>query len=306
MHEPNQFDLLKERRFGPFFWTQFFGAANDNVYKNALVIFVAFHAATLTDTRPRTRWSTSRGACSSRHSCSFRRRRGQLADKFEKSRLIRWIKLFEIAIMVVGLIGFWRRDLAILFTGLALMGVHSTLFGPVKYAILPQHLKPEELIGGNGLVEMGHVRRDPPRDDRRRARRRDRGHRASARRRGRGGVAVAGYLVSRAIPHTPAVDPGLAINWNPFSETWRNLPCRSGQPRRLAVDARDLVVLVLRRHLPCAVRRVFARHPRRQRARRHVPARALLDSESASARCCASGFPAAASSSAWFLSGRSG
>ena len=103
------------------------------------------------------------------------------------------------------------------------MGVHSTLFGPVKYAILPQHLKSEELIGGNGLVEMGTfvaillgtiaggliIAIE-----------------------GSGpvvagavvlGIAVAGYVVSRAIPHTPAVDPGLAINWNPVSETWRNL-----------------------------------------------------------------------------------
>jgi 1-acyl-sn-glycerol-3-phosphate acyltransferase len=125
--------------------------------------------------------------------------------------------------MAVGLIGFWRRDLTLLFTGLALMGVHSTLFGPVKYAILPQHLKPEELIGGNGMVEMGTfvaillgtiaggviVAIE-----------------------GNGpvlagavvvGVALVGYLVSRSIPHTPAVDPALAINWNPFSETWRNL-----------------------------------------------------------------------------------
>src|SRR5205823_818444 len=148
---------------------------------------------------------------------------GQLADKLEKSRLIRWIKLFEIGIMVIGLAGFWRRDLTLLFTALALLGVHSTLFGPVKYAILPQHLKPEELIGGNGLVEMGTfvaillgtiagglivaIEGNGP---------------ALA-----GGlavvVAIIGYLVSRRIPHTPAVDPALAINWNPFSETWKNL-----------------------------------------------------------------------------------
>ena len=80
---------------------------------------------------------------------------GQLADKYEKSRLIRLIKLFEIAIMIVGAIGFYRRDLMLLFTALGLMGVHSTLFGPVKYAILPQQLRPDELVGGNGLVEMG-------------------------------------------------------------------------------------------------------------------------------------------------------
>src|SRR4029453_19382692 len=80
---------------------------------------------------------------------------GQLADKYEKSHLIRLIKLFEIAIMVVGTVGFYLSSLVLLFIALLLMGVHSTLFGPVKYAILPQHLRPEELVGGNGLVEMG-------------------------------------------------------------------------------------------------------------------------------------------------------
>ena len=89
-------------------------------------------------------------------------------------------------------------------------------------------------------------------------------------------VAVAGYLVSRGIPHTPAVAPDLAINWNPFTETWRNLRFAHGQPRRLAVDARHLVVLVLRRDLPRPVRRLRARRPGRRRARRHVPARAVL------------------------------
>ena len=99
MHQPNQFDLLKQRRFAPFFWTQFLGAGNDNVYKNALIIFAAFHAASMTSARSRTRWSTSPARCSSRRSCCSRRRAGQLADKYEKSRLIRYIKLFEIAIM---------------------------------------------------------------------------------------------------------------------------------------------------------------------------------------------------------------
>ncbi len=222
MHGGNQFDLLKERRFAPFFWTQFLGAGNDNVYKNALVIFVAFHAATLTSLDANALVNLA-GAVFIAPFVLFSATAGQLADKVEKSRLIRWIKLFEIAIMAVGLAGFWRRDLVLLFSALALMGVHSTLFGPVKYAILPQHLKPEELIGGNGLVEMGTfvaillgtiagglvVAID-----------------------GSGpvlagavavGIAVAGYAVSRGVPHTPAVDPGLAINWNPFTETWKNL-----------------------------------------------------------------------------------
>ncbi len=222
MHQPNQFDLLKERRFGPFFWTQFLGAGNDNVYKNALVIFVAFHAAALTTLDPNALVNLA-GAVFIAPFVLFSASAGQLADKVEKSRLIRWIKLFEIVIMVIGLVGFWRRDLALLFTALALMGVHSTLFGPVKYAILPQHLKSEELIGGNGLVEMGTfvailigtiaggliiaIEGSGPVIA---------GATAVV-------IALAGYWVSRAIPHTPAVDPELAINWNPVSETWRNI-----------------------------------------------------------------------------------
>ena len=222
MHQPNQYDLLRERRFAPFFWTQFLGAGNDNIYKNALVIFVAFHAADLTSLDPNALVNLA-GAVFIAPFMLFSATSGQLADKLEKSRLIRWIKLFEIAIMVVGFVGFWQRDLALLFTGLALLGVHSTLFGPVKYAILPQHLRNEELVGGNGLVEMGTfvailvgtiagglvvaIEGSGP---------------IVAGAVGLG-VAVAGYLASRGIPHTPAVDPGLAINWNPFTETWKNL-----------------------------------------------------------------------------------
>jgi len=227
MHPPNQFDLLAERRFAPFFWTQFLGAGNDNVYKNALVIFVAFHAATLTSLDTNALVNLA-GAVFIAPFVVFSATAGQLADKLEKSRLIRWIKLLEIAIMVVGLAGFWRRDLTLLFTALALLGVHSTLFGPVKYAILPQTLKPDELIGGNGLVEMGTfvailigtivgglvvaIEGNGPVLA---------GAVALA-------VAIAGYIASRFIPPLPAVDPGLAINWNPFSETWKNLRIAHG------------------------------------------------------------------------------
>jgi MFS family permease len=117
-HPPNQFNLLRERRFAPFFWTQFLGAGNDNVYKNALVIFVAFHAATLTSLDVNALVNLA-GAVFIAPFVLFSATSGQLADKFEKSRLIRWIKLFEIAIMLVGLVGFWRRDLTLLFTALA-------------------------------------------------------------------------------------------------------------------------------------------------------------------------------------------
>ncbi|MBK6806659.1 MAG: MFS transporter [Betaproteobacteria bacterium] len=213
---------MRERRFAPFFWTQFLGAANDNVFKNALVIFVAFQAAGMTSMDPNTLVNLA-GAVFIAPFMLLSAMGGQLADKFEKSRLIRAIKLFEIAIMAVGLAGFWMRDLATLFTALALMGVHSTLFGPVKYAILPQHLKPEELVGGNGLVEMGTFVAILA------------GTIAGGLVVGTGpngplwagalaiAIAVAGWLASRAIPETPAVDPTLAFAWNPFTETWRNL-----------------------------------------------------------------------------------
>jgi 1-acyl-sn-glycerol-3-phosphate acyltransferase len=222
MHAPNQFDLLKQRRFAPFFWTQFLGAGNDNIFKNAFVVFVAFEAAALT-TVDAGMIVNLIGAIFIVPFMLFSATAGQLADKYEKSRLIRWIKLFEIGIMVIGLIGFWQRSVLLLFVALALLGIHSTLFGPVKYAILPQTLTNEELVGGNGMVEMGTfiailigtiagglvVAIKP------------------------GGpvlagmlsiaVAIAGWLTSRAIPPTPAPAPDLTINWNPFSETWKNL-----------------------------------------------------------------------------------
>ena len=222
MHAPNQFDLLRQRRFAPFFWTQFLGAANDNVFKNAFVVFVAFAAASLTSIDAGMIVNLI-GAVFIVPFMLFSATAGQLADKYEKSALIRMIKLFEIAIMSIALFGFWRHSVVVLFVALALLGIHSTLFGPVKYAILPQTLKPEELVGGNGMVEMGTfvaillgtiagglvVAIEP-----------------------RGPlwasllaitIAVAGWLVSRLIPTTPASAPGLAINWNPFTETWKNL-----------------------------------------------------------------------------------
>jgi 1-acyl-sn-glycerol-3-phosphate acyltransferase len=222
MADHSQFQLLRERRFAPFFWTQFLGAGNDNVYKNALVIFVAFQAMTLTALSANALVNIA-AAVFIAPFVLFSATAGQVADKFEKSRLIRFIKLFEIGIMIVGAIGFYRKDLVLLFSALALMGVHSTVFGPVKYAILPQQLRNDELIGGNGLVEMGTfvailigeivggvviaIKPNGPVIA---------GVTCIA-------IAVAGYLVSRGIPTTPAVAPELKINWNPFTETSRNL-----------------------------------------------------------------------------------
>ncbi|HEV2218924.1 MAG TPA: MFS transporter [Casimicrobiaceae bacterium] len=222
MSAPNQFLLLRQRRFAPFFWTQFAAAANDNVFKNAFVVFVTFEATQLVDVHAGTIVNLI-GALFIFPFMLLSATSGQLADKYEKSRLIRLIKLFEIAIMAIGGVGFVTRSIALLFVALALLGVHSTLFGPVKYAILPQHLKMEELTGGNGMVEMGTFV-------------------AILLGTIAGGLVVAikpagtawaaaltiaiaifGWLASRRIPHTPAVAPDLRINWNLFTETWANL-----------------------------------------------------------------------------------
>jgi len=222
IERPNQFALLRQRRFAPFFWTQFLGAANDNIFKNAFVVFVTFEAVAVAGRDTATLVNLI-GAVFIAPFVLLSATGGQLADKLEKSQLIRWIKLLEIAIMAVGFVGFWLRDVGWLFAALALLGVHSTLFGPVKYAILPQHLRTEELVGGNGLVESGTfiaillgtlagglVVAIKPNGT----------FLAGAL---SIAVAVAGFVVSRAVPLTPAVAPELRINWNPISETWRNL-----------------------------------------------------------------------------------
>jgi len=222
VRHPSQFSLLREQRFAPFFWTQFAGAANDNVFKNAFVVFVTFEAASLLRVDSGTIVNLI-GAVFILPFMLFSASSGQFADKYEKSALIRWIKVFEIAIMLVGLGGFAFGSITLLFVALALLGVHSTLFGPVKYAILPQHLRDEELVGGNGMVEMGTfvaillgtiagglvVAIKP--------------HGTLAAGALTLVIAVAGWLAARRIPYTPAVAPALAINWNPVSETWRNL-----------------------------------------------------------------------------------
>lgn len=222
MSQPNQFDLLKQRRYGPFFGVQFLGAFNDNVYKNALVIMLTFQAASMTSMSPGLLVNLAAGLFILPFFL-FSATAGQLADKYERARLTRLTKLLEIVVMALGAIGFYLQNLAVLMTALFLMGAQSTLFGPVKYAYLPQHLKKEELVGGNGLIDAGTFI-------------------AILLGTILGGVligikpsgvmwvsavvlaiAVLGYLVSRAVPHSPAPEPHLKINWNPVTETWRNI-----------------------------------------------------------------------------------
>jgi len=221
MAASSQFRLLGERRFGPFFFTQFLGAFNDNLFKNALVILVTFHAAGLS-TLGAGELANLAQALFILPFFLFSAQAGQLADKFDRSRIIRLVKLAEIGIMLIALAGFHLRSLELLLAALFLMGLHSTVFGPAKYAYLPQHLAPTELVGGNGLVEtgtflaillgtvLGGILLGAA------------GETAivSA---AVVGVAVLGYLASRAVPRSPPPVPELVIDWNPVRETWRNL-----------------------------------------------------------------------------------
>ena len=222
MSEHTQFSLLAERRFGPFFGVQFLGAFNDNVFKQALVILITFHAAGFAGLAPEVMVNLA-GGLFILPFFLFSATAGQLADKYDKARIIRLVKVLEVAIMVIAAAGFIRHDVVLLLAALFLLGLHSTLFGPVKYAILPQPLHEHELVGGNALVETGTslailvgtiV-----------------GGLLIALPSGPGllvpavtiGVAALGYAVSRFVPLAPPPQPGLAIDWNPFTETWRNL-----------------------------------------------------------------------------------
>lgn len=153
-NHPSQFALLTERRFGPFFWTQFLGAFNDNLFKTALLVVLTYDALAWT-TVPAALLNNLIPGLFILPYVVFSATAGQIADKVEKGRLARFVKVLEIVIMGIAAAGWLTHTLWLLVAAVAGMGVHSTLFGPVKYAYLPQHLKPEELVGGNGVIEMG-------------------------------------------------------------------------------------------------------------------------------------------------------
>jgi hypothetical protein len=149
----NALGLLKERRFAPLFVTQFLGAFNDNLFKNALVFFVTYHV--LNSAEAETSFSALATGIFILPFFLFSALAGQLADSHDKAAIMRIIKWAEIGIMLVGAVGIFLSSTVIMLTALFAMGVHSTFFGPIKYAVLPQHLAPEEVLGGTGLVEAG-------------------------------------------------------------------------------------------------------------------------------------------------------
>jgi 1-acyl-sn-glycerol-3-phosphate acyltransferase len=217
-----QFGLLKQRRFLPFFVTQALGAFNDNVFKQALIILITTRILGLSQD-DKSFWTNVAAALFILPFFLFSANAGQWAEKFEKSRSIQFIKLLELAIMGLGAAGFWLDSLPVLLAALFLLGLQATLFGPLKYAILPQALRPEELVGGNALVEAGtflailvgtllggwlmnSYAAGPQIVSLAVI-----------------GFALAGWRSSRRIPLAPATAPDLVLNWNPFTETVRNL-----------------------------------------------------------------------------------
>ncbi|MGH8033060.1 MAG: MFS transporter [Luteimonas sp.] len=217
MSDHNQFELLKQRRFLPFFVTQSLGAFNDNVYRQAIIGLLFWLGVS---PEQRTLYTNLAPALFILPYFLFSATAGQIAEKLEKSRLIRITTAMEIVIMSLAAIGFLTQNMVVLLAALFATGLQSTLFGPVKYSILPSVLHPRELTGGNGLVEMGTS--------------------ISIlvgmifgglifKLAGTHGPAVAavaiiamavtGNLVSRAIPRVAAAAPDLKIRWNPIPES---------------------------------------------------------------------------------------
>ena len=225
MSAHSQFALLGKRRFLPFFLTQLLGAFNDNVFKQSLVLMILFKLSTQTDT------DLLVNLCALLFILPFflfSALGGQIGEKFAKDALIRNLKLLEVGILIAGALGVLLGNLPLMLAVLFAMGTQSALFGPVKYSILPQHLREHELVGGNALVEMGtflailagtisagvimagaHYQTVVA-----------------------GAVitvAVLGLVTSFGIPRAAAALPELKLDWNIFRQTWRTLKLGMGQ-----------------------------------------------------------------------------
>src|SRR5678815_4614601 len=228
--ERSQFALLGTRRFLPFFLTQFFGAFNDNLFRNALVVSITYGAAVAADDAA-VLTNLSQGLFILPFFL-FSAIAGQLADKYEKSRLIRQTRLIEVLLMLCAAVALYFGHLPSLFTLIFLLGVLATIFGPLKYSLMPQHLRPSELVGGNALVDSGTfiaillgtiaggllvpTSSAPSSTD-------GPGHPNAAAALAMVVVAVGTYVCSRFIPRAEATDPDLKVTFNPFTATWQVL-----------------------------------------------------------------------------------
>ena len=227
--------IMRSRRFLPLFITQFLGALNDNIFKNALVILVIFRIAGERGVNGQLMATVAAGIFILPFFL-FSATAGRFADKFEKSRLIVIIKSAEIAIMALAAVGFDQHNLATLMTVLFLMGTHSTFFGPLKYGILPTHLKTSELLAGNALIEAGtflaillgtiaggvFILAD---------------HGIAAVSALVLAVALLGLLASLFIPRASAEAPNLKLGFNIAAHTW--------EMTRYAAGQRDLFLAIL-------------------------------------------------------------
>ncbi|MDO9625416.1 MAG: MFS transporter [Pseudomonas sp.] len=231
----SQFTLLGTRRFLPFFLTQLLGAFNDNIFKQSLILAILFKLSSSADS------SLLVNLCALLFILPFflfSALGGQFGEKFAKDSLIRAIKFAEILIMLAGAAGVLLNNLPLMLAVLFCMGTQSALFGPVKYSILPQHLREEELVGGNALVEMGTFLAILA------------GTIGAGLMMASSGyaslvagtvvtVALLGYLASRAIPRAHAALPELVLDWNIFRQSWRIM--RLGLVEQRPAVSRSLV-----------------------------------------------------------------
>ncbi len=229
----NALGLLQRRRFLPLFVTQFLGAFNDNLFKTSMVLFATY--AIFNDAGAEANFNALATGLAILPFFLLSALAGQLADSHDKARIIRLVKTAEIGIMVVGSAGLLAAKLGHVSLGLGLMlgavlllGVHSTFFGPIKYAILPQHLRPDDVLGGTGLVEAGtylailigtvtagFLAKLPE------------WWTVGAVL----GVAVIGWIAGRQVPPAPREGPPLALNYNPFTSSWRLIAATMHIPR---------------------------------------------------------------------------
>lgn len=215
----SQFALLKTKHFLPLFLTQFLGAFNDNAFKNAIGILATYHAGRIAGIEPKMIVTAGTGIFVLPFFL-FSAMAGQLADKYDKAQMIRIVRFIEIPFMALAVLGFMLENYGILLAVLFFAGIQAAFFGPLKYSILPQHLKDNELVGGNALVEAGTFV-------------------AVLLGTIAGGVlvlsahgtvvvsamllvfAILGWTASLGVPRAPSASPKLKINLNFLAETWR-------------------------------------------------------------------------------------